>query len=77
MTRRADVAVLMAASAVFLCLVAGAARELGTNYEEAVAYVLAPLDVRDTGGPASPAGIAPRFVVSTQLPRLALSPATA
>jgi hypothetical protein len=74
MSRRADVGVLMAASAVFLCLVAAAARELGTNYEEAVAYVLAPLDVRDTGGAASPAGTAPRFVVSTQLPRLAFEP---
>jgi hypothetical protein len=74
MSRRSDVAILTAASVVFLCLVAGAARELGTNYEEAVAYVLAPLDVGASGGPASPAGAAPRFVVSTQLPRLAFEP---
>jgi hypothetical protein len=74
MSRRADAAILMAASATFVWLAAVAARELGANYEEVVAYVLAPLDVRDFGGPASPAGDPPRFVVSTQLPRLAFDP---
>jgi len=74
MSRRADAAILIAASAAFLLLVAGAACELGANYEEVVAYVLAPLDVRDFGGPASTAGTAPRFVVSSQLPRLAVDP---
>ncbi|MDX2171046.1 MAG: hypothetical protein SF182_28510 [Deltaproteobacteria bacterium] len=67
-------AVLLAASAAYLTLVWSGAGALGTNYEEAVPYVLTPLDIRDYE-PSRGDADAPAFIVASQLPRLAFAPA--
>lgn len=71
MTLRAGAA-LVAASAVYIALVAAAAGKVGANYEEVVPYILTRLDIRD-GAPADN-GDSPRFVLSQWLPRLAFEP---
>lgn len=67
-------AALVAASVVFLVLVLTAGAKLGANYEEVVAYVLLPFDIRDWQA-GTPHGPPPRLVISSQLPRLAFEPA--
>ena len=68
-------ACLVVGSIAYVALVVAAAGSLGVNYEEVVPYVLSPIEVTDAGPIGTGQGTPPRFVVSTQLPRLAFEPA--
>lgn len=72
---RGAAAVVAVASIAYLVLVAGTIREAGSNYEEVVPYVLAPLDIRDGQPAANESSTTPGFVTSPYLPRLAFAPA--